>query len=142
MSIKIYYYICSNKTIVVGMKQLNKTELQIMKYLWKLEKGFMKDIVEQFPEPGPAYTTISTLVGRMVDKNYIGFKKYGRDKEYYPILQKSEYFGSQLKDMVSNFFNNSTSQFASFFTKNADLSLEELQELEELVQKKIAQKKK
>lgn len=123
-------------------KQLNKTELQIMKYLWKIEKGFMKEIVEQFPHPAPAYTTISTLIGRMVEKNYIGFKKYGRDKEYYPVLQKNDYFGAQLKDMVSNFFNNSTSQFASFFTKNADLSIQELKELEELVQKKIAQKKK
>jgi len=113
-----------------------------MKYLWKIEKGFMKDIVEQFPVPAPAYTTISTLVGRMVDKKYIGFKKLGRDKEYFPMLQKNEYFSAQVKDMVSNFFNNSTAQFASFFTKNADLSMEELQELQELVQKKIAQKKK
>lgn len=123
-------------------KQLNKTELQIMKYLWKIEKGFMKDIVEQFPHPAPAYTTISTLIGRMVEKNYIGFEKYGRDKEYYPVLLKNDYFSAQLKDMVSNFFNNSTSQFASFFTKNADLSIQELKELEDLVQKKIAQKKK
>ncbi|HET8886763.1 MAG TPA: BlaI/MecI/CopY family transcriptional regulator [Salinimicrobium sp.] len=123
-------------------KQLNKSELQIMKHLWKIEKGFMKDIVEQFPEPRPAYTTISTLIGRMVDKKYIGFTKYGRDKEYFPLLKKNEYFRTELKDMVSNFFNNSSSQFASFFAKNADLSMQELQELEEIVQKKIAQKKK
>ena len=124
------------------MKQLTRSELQIMKYLWKIKKGYMKDIVEQFPEPAPAYTTVSTLVGRMVDKKYIGFEKHGRDKEYYPLLQKNEYFGSQLKGMMSDFFNNSTSQFASFFTRNADLSLEELKELEELVQEKIAQKRK
>lgn len=113
-----------------------------MKYLWKIEKGYMKDIVEQFPNPGPAYTTISTVVGRMVDKKYIGFNKYGRDKEYFPILQKNEYFSVQLKEMVSNFFNNSTSQFASFFAKNSDFSLEELEELEELVKKQISKKKK
>lgn len=124
------------------MNSLNKTELQVMKYLWKIEKGFMKDIVEQFPKPAPAYTTISTLVGRMVDKKYIGFRKYGRDKEYFPLLQKNEYFGKQVRGMVSEFFNNSASQFASFFTKNSNLSLEELKELEELVQKKIAEKKK
>jgi len=125
----------------VATKQLNKTELQIMRYLWKIEKGFMKDIVEQFPSPGPAYTTISTLVGRMVDKNYIGFKKYGRDKEYFPVLQKNEYFAGQLKEMVSNFFNNSTSQFASFFAKNSDFSLEELEELQKLVNEQISNKK-
>lgn len=124
------------------MKQLTKPELQIMKYLWKIEKGFLKDIVDQFPEPAPAYTTISTLVSRMVTKKYVGYKKHGRDKEYYPILQKNDYFANQVKDMVTNFFNNSSSQFASFFTKNSDLSLEELEELEQLVQQKIAQKKK
>ncbi len=123
------------------MKQLNKTEIQIMKYLWRIEKGFMKDIVAQFPEPAPAYTTISTLVGRMVNKGYIGFEKLGRDKLYYPVLQKNTYFSGQVKEMVSNFFNNSASQFASFFTRNTDLSLEELEELEALVQKKISQKK-
>ena len=56
------------------MNQLNKSELQIMKYLWKLEKGFMKQIVEEFPEPAPAYTTISTLLTRMVNKGYVGFE--------------------------------------------------------------------
>lgn len=113
-----------------------------MKYLWKIEKGFMKDIVAEYPESGSAYTTISTLLGRMVDKDYIGFEKLGRDKLYYPILQKNEYFTGHVKDMVSNFFNNSTSQFASFFTKNADFTLEELEELQELLDKKIIQKKK
>ena len=124
------------------MKRLNRSELQIMKYLWKIEKGFMKEIVEQFPQPAPAYTTISTLLGRMVDKGYVGFSKMGRDKQYYPVLQKNEYFSVQVKDMVSNFFNNSTSQFASFFTKNAEFTVEELEELQELIQKKITQKKK
>lgn len=124
------------------MKRLNSTELQIMKYLWKLEKGFMKEIVEQFPQPAPAYTTISTLLGRMVDKGYIGFNKMGRDKQYFPLLKKNEYFSVQVKDMVSNFFNNSTSQFASFFTKNVEFTVEELEELQELIQKKITEKKK
>lgn len=128
--------------MIVDIKQLNKTELQIMNYLWKIEKGFLKDIVEQFPESAPAYTTISTLIGRMVDKGYIGFEKLGRDKQYYPLLQKNEYFSRHVKDMVSNFFNNSSSQFASFFAKNADFTVEELEELQELVQKKISQKKK
>ena len=121
---------------------LTKSELQIMKYLWRIQKGFLKDIVEQFPEPRPAYTTISTLVGRMVDKNYIGFEKLGRDKQYFPVLQKNAYFSAQVKDMVSQFFNNSASQFASFFARDADFTMEELEELQELVKKKISQKKK
>ena len=123
------------------MKQFSKSELQIMKYLWAIEKGFLKDIVDQFPDPAPAYTTISTLISRMVKKEYIGFKKYGRDKEYYPKITKTEYFKNHFKEIVSGFFNNSSSQFASFFTKNSDLSLEELRELESILQEKIKDKK-
>ncbi len=126
----------------MDIKQLNKTELQIMKYLWKIETGFMKDLVEQFPEPQPAYTTISTLVGRMVDKKYIGFEKLGRDKKYYPLLKKNDYFRNQLTFMIRHFFNNSSSQFASFFAKDADFNVEELEALQALLKEKIDQKKK
>jgi BlaI family penicillinase repressor len=137
-----YYYICSIKTMIVDIKQLNKTELQIMKYLWILKKGFMKDIVEQFPEPKPAYTTISTLLKRMCDKDYISFERLGRDKQYYPVLKKNDYFSKQVNVMITHFFNDSKSQFASFFTKNADLSVQELEALQELLQEKINNKKK
>lgn len=127
--------------MIVDIKQLNKTELQVMKYLWILNKGFMKDIVDLFPEPKPAYTTISTLLSRMCDKEYIGFERLGRDKAYYPILQKNDYFSYQMKTMITHFFNDSKSQFASFFTKNADFTIEELEELQTLVKQKIDQKR-
>lgn len=123
------------------MEQLNTTELQIMKYLWKLEKAFMKDIVEQFPEPKPAYTTIATLVSRMVSKNYIGFDKLGRDKHYYPLLKKNIYFGNQLNGMIKNFFNDSATQFASFFTNESNFTEAQLKELQEIIAKKINNKK-
>lgn len=125
----------------MDIKQLNKTELQIMKYLWLLKKGFMKDIVEQFPEPRPAYTTISTLLKRMCDKKYIGFERLGRDKQYFPVLKKNDYFSKQVNGIITHFFNDSKSQFASFFTKNADLSVQELEELQRLLQEKINLKK-
>ncbi|QXP59592.1 BlaI/MecI/CopY family transcriptional regulator [Olleya sp. HaHaR_3_96] len=125
----------------MDIKQLNKSELQIMKCLWILDKGFMKDIVEKFPEPKPAYTTISTLLKRMVDKEYIGFERLGRDKAYFPIIKKNDYFTKQVNGMIQHFFNDSKAQFASFFTKNADLSMEELEELQELLKEKIAKKK-
>ncbi|WP_335728781.1 BlaI/MecI/CopY family transcriptional regulator [Psychroserpens sp.] len=101
----------------------------------------MKDIVEQFPEPRPAYTTTSTLLKRMCDKDYIGFERLGRDKLYYPVLNKNDYFSTQVNGMIRHFFNDSKSQFASFFTKNADLSMQELEELQELLQKKINKKR-
>ena len=142
MRLIFYYYICSNKTILVDIKQLNKSELQIMRCLWILDKGFMKDIVEKFPEPKPAYTTISTLLKRMVDKKYIGFERLGRDKVYFPILKKNDYFTKQVNGMIQHFFNDSKAQFASFFTKNADLSISELEELQHILQDRINNKKK
>ncbi len=123
------------------IKQLNKTELQIMGYLWKIELGFMKDIVEQFPDPKPAYTTISTQIDRMCTKKYIGFQKLGRDKQYFPILKKKDYFASYFRNLIKYFFNDSATQFASFFTKNTDLSIEELEELQEIVKSQINKKK-
>lgn len=119
------------------MRQLNSSELEIMEYLWKLKKGFMKDVVELFPEPKPAYTTISTLLSRMVAKNYIGFAKLGRDKQYFPILKKQEYFSSQIRNMITHFFNDSASQFGSFFTSNSDMSVEELTQLKKMLEDQI-----
>ncbi len=124
------------------MVQLTKTEETIMKYLWKLEKAFMKDLVDEFPEPRPAYTTIATVLTRMIDKGYVAYKQYGKVREYYPVLKKSEYFTNHFNNIVKNFFNDSPSQFASFFTTRNNLSLEELEELKKIVETQIQKKKK
>lgn len=124
------------------MSQPSKKELEVLNHLWKLKKGFLKDIIDQFEDPKPAYTTVATMINRMIAKKYIGFKMYGRDKEYYPLLNKSTYFSGQLKSMVQNFFDNSPAQFASFFTKDSDLTLEQLQELRTLVDSEISNKAK
>ena len=113
-----------------------------MKYLWKLEKVFMKDLVDEFPDPRPAYTTIATVLTRMIDKGYVAYKQYGKVREYYPVLKKSEYFTNHFNNIVKNFFNDSPSQFASFFTTRNDLSLEELEELKKIVETQIQKKKK
>lgn len=113
-----------------------------MKHLWKLEKAFMKDLVEEFPQPRPAYTTIATVLTRMIEKGYVGYKQYGKVREYYPALKKADYFVKHFNSIVKDFFNNSTSQFASFFTSKSDLSLEELEALKKLVETQIQKKKK
>lgn len=123
------------------MKQLNIPELELLKYLWKIEKGFLKDIINQYPEPRPAYTTISTLVRRMCAKNYIGFESLGRDKLYFPLLEKEKYFSSQVNGMIKNFFNNSTAQFASFFAKETELNEEQLNELKQIIDNRLKSKK-
>ena len=121
--------------------QLTTAEEQIMGYLWQLEKAFMKEIVEAFPEPKPAYTTIATLLTRMVDKGSVGYTQYGKVRQYYPMISKQEYFSKQINSMIKTFFQNSSSQFASFFTNQADLSVTELEELKEIVERQIDHQK-
>lgn len=124
------------------MKDLTKAEEQVMQYLWNIEKGFLKDIVEQFPEPKPANTTVSTVIRVLVKKKIIGYNTYGKVNEYYPLLKKSDYTKGYMKTLVKNFFNNSQQQFASFFTEESDLSLSELNELKALIDQKINDKQK
>jgi len=124
------------------MKDLTKAEEQIMRYLWKLEKAFLKDIVEQFPEPKPAYTTISTVIRTLVTKNFISFNTYGRIKEYYPLISKEVYFKNHFKGVVKNFFSGSISKFAMFFTNDEDLKVSELEKMKLHIQEKIDELKK
>ena len=123
------------------MNSLTKTEEQIMKYLWKLEKGYMKDLVEAFPDPKPAYTTTATILTRMIDKGYVGFTQHGKVREYFPKLKKSRYFKDHVNQLITNFFDDSTAQFASFFTSKEDLSIEELEELKNHIQQQIEKKR-
>ncbi len=120
--------------------QLTKAEEQVMKYIWNLENAYLKDILNEYPEPKPATTTVATLLRRMIDKGAIGYTQYGKVREYYPIILKSVYFTSHIKGIIKEFFNDSTSQFASFFTKESDLSKKELEELRDVLDQQIKDK--
>ena len=113
-----------------------------MQYLWKLQKGFLKDIVDQFPEPRPAYTTVSTVIRVLVTKKFISFHTYGKIHEYYPLVSKSEYFGTQFKVNIKDYFNGSLTNFASFFAEDGDLNLTELEEIRKIVEEQIQKRKK
>ena len=121
--------------------ELSKTEQQLMNHIWTLEKAFMKDLIEQYPDPKPASTTIATLLKRMQDKGYVAYKEYGRSREYYALVKKSIHFEGQFRTMLSGFFGNSASQFASFFTRTTNLSKQELKELRKVIDEEIAKKK-
>jgi predicted transcriptional regulator len=119
---------------------LTNAEEQIMKLLWKLDKAFIRDILNEFPDPKPAPTTVLTLLKRMIDKGFVGFKLYGNSREYFPLIKKTDYFSDHLNVLIKDFFNNSTTQFASFFANETEMSQEELKELRDLVDKKISAK--
>ncbi len=120
--------------------ELSNSEEQLMQILWRKEKAIMKDLLEAYPEPRPALTTIATLLKRMQDKNFVGYTQIGRSREYFPKVSKKSYFSRQMNGFIKNFFNDSTSQFASFFTKETDLSEKELIELRKLIDERIKNK--
>lgn len=120
--------------------QLSKAEEQLMQILWKQEKAYMKDLIDAYPEPRPAQTTVATLLKRMQDKNFVDYKQFGRSREYFPLVRKKDYFSRQVNGMIKNFFNDSASQFASFFTKETNLSKKELEELRSLIDQEIKNK--
>jgi BlaI family penicillinase repressor len=121
--------------------QLTKSEEQIMGYLWKLEKAYMKNILDEFSEPKPAATTVATVLKRMTEKGFVSFQQHGSNREYFPLVKKTEYFSKQVNAVIKNYFNDSDSQFASFVTNETDMSQEELTELRDLVDKQIALKR-
>lgn len=122
--------------------QLSNSEEQLMQHLWKLEKAFMKDLLEAYPEPKPATTTVATLLKRMIDKKFVAYNEFGNSREYFPLVQKTDYFSKHVNGLIKNFFNNSASQFASFFTTETDLTHNELEELQKIIDKEIQKKKK
>ncbi len=117
--------------------QLSKTEEELMNVLWKQQKAFLKDLLDA---PKPATTTIATLLKRMTDKGFVAYKSYGRSREYYPTVKKKDYFSKHVNGLIKNFFNDSASQFASFFTQETDLTKTELEDLKALIDKELKKK--
>ncbi len=123
------------------MMKLSKSEEQLMEYIWQKEKAFMKDLIDCFPEPRPASTTVATLLKRMTDKGVIGYNQLGNSREYYPLVKKSVYFSRHVNSMIKNYFDDSVLQFASFFTKETNLSKVQLEELKKIIDSEIKKKK-
>ena len=120
--------------------ELTKAEEELMNHLWKLEKAFMKDLLDAYTEPKPATTTVATLLKRMADKKFVGYKLFGKSREYFPMVKKKDYFSKHVNGNIKNFFNDSASQFASFFTKETNLSKEELEELKAIIDQELKNK--
>ena len=106
---------------------------QIMQILWELKKGFVKDILEQFPEPKPAYNTVSTIVRILQEKGFIGHEAFGKSHCYFPMIDKETYTRKFLRNFIGNYFNNSFPQMVSFFAKEEEIDLKELEEILEFI---------
>ena len=124
----------------MAQRELTRAEEQVMQILWRLDKGFLKDIVESFPTPRPAATTVATVIRVLVRKKFIGFKTYGKINQYYPLISRRDHFKSKLKPIITNYFDGSKRDMVSFFA-STHLNLSELEEVKSLIDEKIKELK-
>ena len=123
------------------MKELTKAEEQVMDYLWKLEKAFVKDILDQFPEPRPAYNTVSTIVRILEKKEMVAYNAFGKTHQYYPLVSPAGYRKGRFKHIMGKHFNNSYKKFASFFAREEDVTISDLEEMKKIVEEEIKKRK-
>jgi BlaI family transcriptional regulator, penicillinase repressor len=122
--------------------QLTRAEEQVMQILWDMGKGLVKDIRDRFEDPKPARNTISTVVRVLERKKYVDHKAYGNVHVYYPVVSKKEYSKNQLFRLLDGYFDNSFPALATFFAREKDLSVRELEELLEDTRKELKRNKK
>lgn len=123
------------------MKELTKAEEQVMQVLWKIEKGFVNDVLAKFQEPKPAYNTVSTIIRILENKGFIDHKAYGKTHEYFPTISKKEYTQNYFKGFMKNYFSNSYEALASFLTSDKNISIAELEEMKALMEEEIEKQK-
>jgi BlaI family penicillinase repressor len=122
---------------MVAMKELTRAEEQIMQVLWRLGRGFVKDIVDELPEPKPAYNTVSTIVRILEKKGFVSHEAFGKTHQYFPLTSKDEYKKSFLKSFIKRYFGDSFQEMVSFFASGRDISLEELEDIRKLLNEQI-----
>lgn len=123
-------------------KELTKAEEQVMEHLWIMGEAYVKEIVERFPDPPPAYTTVSTIIRILEKKGFVTHRAYGNTHRYAPLITKEKYSEFCTSSLVKRYFSNSISNLVSFFASRNDLSIEELEEIQRMINNEINQKKK
>jgi BlaI family transcriptional regulator, penicillinase repressor len=111
------------------MKTLTKAEEQVMQVLWNTKEGFIRELLNEMPEPKPHQNTLATILKILVDKEFVGVRVYGRQHQYYPLISKEAYSKSTMKNLVKSFFGGSFSEAVSFMVKENNLSMEDLEAL-------------
>lgn len=108
---------------------LTKAEEQVMQYLWEIQRGFLKDILDLFPEPKPHTNTVSTILKVLKEKDFVDYMVFGRQHEYFPLISKEKYSGRTMKSLVKNYFEGSYKNAVSFLVEKNEMSVEDLEML-------------
>lgn len=112
---------------------MTKAEEEVMQILWRLKKGFIKEILERFDEPRPAYSTVSTIIRILQDKGFVNYRAYGRTYQYFPVISKDDYRKTQMSSFVKNYFSNSYQKMVSFFAKEDSITVRDMEEIMEMM---------
>ena len=118
------------------MKKLAKREEEFMQVLWRLEKAFVKEIIEELPEPKPHYNTVSTTIRILQKKGFIGHESFGNAHRYYPLLTKEDYQKRAVTDVLKNYFDNSYQKMVAHFANEEKISPEELEDIIDMIKNK------
>lgn len=119
------------------IKSLTKAEEQVMQILWELGEGVVKDVVDGFDEPKPAYTTVATVLTVLEKKGFAVRKKVGNVNLFFPEISKKEYTGFQFRSLLSDYFNGSFPKMATFFAKENNLGIKDLEEILKAAEREI-----
>lgn len=118
-------------------RYLTRAELQVMDILWRLpgESGFINDMLKEYPEPKPAYTTLATFLRVLKEKGFVKSENVGKMLRFSPLISKKEYTRLYMKDVKNSFFDGSVVSLVSFFAENEELSEKEVNQLMEIIKK-------
>lgn len=117
----------------MNIKELTKAEEQVMQILWQLKEAIVKDIINEMPDPKPAYNTVSTVVRVLEGKGFVDHKAYGNSHVYYPLVAEADYKKFTFDKMMNNYFSNSYKSLVSFIANDKKLDIKELDELTKLI---------
>ncbi len=118
------------------MQKLTKKEEEIMQLLWQLGPSFVKEVQAAVDPPRPHYNTVSTIVRNLEEKGYVGHHAFGKTHRYFPLISKDHYRKGFMSTAISQYFNNSYKNVVSFFAEEQKISIKDLKEIIELIEKK------
>lgn len=120
----------------IKMVKLAKREEQIMIVFWDLKKAFIREVIPHLPDPKPHYNSVATMVKILEDKGFLSHEAVGNMYQYFPVIDREDYQKHAIKDIVSQYFDNSYPRMLAFFAKEQNLSEEELSEILNIIKTK------
>lgn len=123
------------------IKELTRAEEEVMQILWRLKRSFIKEILEKFDEPRPAYSTVSTIIRILQEKGFVNYKVYGRTFQYFPVISKDDYRKTQMSSFVRNYFSNSYQKMVSFFAREDSITVKDMEDIMAMMKKEDGEKK-